>query len=535
MLNGFIPTQLATLQFDNSFVKTLPGDADSSNTRRQVFGACYSEVAPTPVRAPKLVAYSPEVADLLDLDDVVCNSSVFTEIFVGNKVLPEMAPYAMCYGGHQFGNWAGQLGDGRAINLGEVINSRGERWVLQLKGAGLTQYSRRADGLAVLRSSVREFLCSEAMHHLGIPTTRALSLITTGEQVLRDMLYDGHPAMEPGAVVCRVSPSFLRFGNFEIFASRGDTATLQLLIDYALKTDFPHIDATAPDAALQMFAEICERTAHLIDHWMRVGFVHGVMNTDNMSTSGLTIDYGPYGWLEPYDVRWTPNTTDFQSRRYSYGNQPHIGLWNLTRLANAIHPVTGEADRLRDILNTSYRQVFQASWQNTLAGKLGLRSFTAETDDGLVNELLDLLSAVETDMTIFFRNLADISQHTESSAETNQLPQEIADAYYQPDEIEKDYLDRLHRWLNSYRKRLQGDQRHDSERKLSMNRVNPKYVLRNYLAQLAIDKAEKGDSSLIHELLDLLRRPYDEQPRRQEYFQKRPEWARNRVGCSMLS
>lgn len=535
MLNNFIPAELESLQFDNSFVRKLPGDSDPSNDRRQVYGACYSAVKPTPVRAPSLLAYSPEVARLLDLDDAVCNSQVFTEIFAGNALLPKMSPFAMCYGGHQFGSWAGQLGDGRAINLGEVINSRGERWILQLKGAGLTQYSRRADGLAVLRSSVREFLCSEAMHHLGIPTTRALSLVTTGEQVLRDILYDGHPTMEPGAVVCRVSPSFIRFGNFEIFAARGDTATLQTLIDYTLRTDFPHLDAAAPDAVLQMFAEICERTAQLIDHWMRVGFVHGVMNTDNMSTSGLTIDYGPYGWLEPYDVRWTPNTTDFQGRRYSYGNQPHIGLWNLTQLANALHTVTGDAARLQHILNHSYRRVFLASWRNTMAGKLGLRSFEAATDDQLVNELFDILSAVETDMTIFFRNLANVSQHEESAAKPGRLPEELADAYYQPEAIDRKYLGRMQNWLSSYRKRLRADNRDDRQRKEQMNRVNPKYVLRNYLAQLAIDKAEQGDASLIRELLDLLRNPYAEQPEREGFFQKRPEWARDRAGCSMLS
>ncbi|WP_419176883.1 protein adenylyltransferase SelO [Desulfosediminicola sp.] len=535
MLNGFTPAKLEALQFDNSFVNNLPGDTDVSNNRRQVYGACYSKVQPTPVSGPELLAYSPEVAGLLDLDDVACNSRLFTEVFAGNTVLPDMSPFAMCYGGHQFGSWAGQLGDGRAINLGEVINTRGDRWVLQLKGAGPTQYSRRADGLAVLRSSVREFLCSEAMHHLGIPTTRALSLVTTGEQVLRDILYDGHPGMEPGAVVCRVSPSFLRFGNFELFASRNDTQTLQALINYTLATDFPHLDASAPDAVLQMFAEICERTAHLIDHWMRVGFVHGVMNTDNMSTSGLTIDYGPYGWLEPYDVTWTPNTTDFQGRRYSYGNQPHIGLWNLTQLANAFHSITGEAARLQEILNNSYRRVFLTSWQNTMAGKLGLRSFNTSTDDDLVNELLDILSSAETDMTIFFRNLAEVSPTDHSGTGLHHLPPELADAYYQPEAINRKYLQRLQNWLNLYRRRLQADNLDERERKSRMNRINPKYVLRNYMAQLAIDKAEDGDPSLIHELHDLLRHPYDEQPEREKYFQKRPEWARHKVGCSMLS
>ncbi len=292
---------LQNLNFDNSVVRELPGDPESGLHRRQVLGACFSSVTATRVSRPRLVACAAEVAGLLDLPASACASQEFAEVFAGNRLVPGMEPYAACYGGHQFGNWAGQLGDGRAITLGEVLNSAGERWELQLKGAGPTPYSRMGDGRAVMRSSVREFLCSEAMHHLGVPTTRALSLVDTGDPIERDMFYDGNPRPEPGAIVCRVAPSFLRFGNFEIFTSRNDHEVLKTLADYTITTHFPHLGEPSRDVYLEWLEEICRLTALMIVHWMRVGFVHGVMNTDNMSVLGLTIDYGPYVWLDDYD------------------------------------------------------------------------------------------------------------------------------------------------------------------------------------------------------------------------------------------
>jgi uncharacterized protein YdiU (UPF0061 family) len=524
---------LEALVFDNLFVSELPADPQPDNFRRQVTDACYSRVQPTKVSNPKLVAYSGEVADLLDLSKKECESPLFTDLFGGNALLKGMDPFAMCYGGHQFGNWAGQLGDGRAINLGEVLNSRKERWVLQLKGAGATPYSRQADGLAVLRSSVREFLCSEAMYHLGIPTTRALSLITTGEQVLRDMFYDGHPKDEPGAVVCRVSPSFLRFGNFEILAARGETVLLKQLVDFTIRTDFPHLGEPSVDTYLEWFREICSTTATMITHWMRVGFVHGVMNTDNMSILGLTIDYGPYGWLEGFDANWTPNTTDAQGRRYRFSNQPHIGQWNLLQLANAIYPLINQVEPLQEAV-AYYNEQFLGGWNKMMAEKLGLNGFTAATDDSIIGDLVDILQLVETDMPIFFRKLATIS--TEKLAATDSdLLAPLMDAYYNPEEVSEEYRNRMSSWLKSYVHRLQCSNQSDKQRRKKMNSVNPKYVLRNYLAQLAIDKAEKGDNSLVKELLDLLRSPYDEQPDKEQFAEKRPEWARNRPGCSMLS
>lgn len=520
---------LELLTFDNSFINNLPCDPETENYRRQVKNASYSFVQPARVKNPGLVAVSWEAAELLDLsmDDV--NSSLFLEVFSGNRLIPDMRPFASCYGGHQFGTWAGQLGDGRAINLGEVINRKGQRWAIQLKGAGPTPYSRNADGLAVLRSSVREFLCSEAMFHLGIPTTRALSLITTGENVMRDMFYDGNPKMEPGAIVTRLSPSFTRFGSFQIHSARNEIDLLKKLMDYTIKTDFPDLGAPSPGVYLEWFNRVCQTTAEMIVHWMRVGFVHGVMNTDNMSILGLTIDYGPYGWLEDYDPNWTPNTTDAQGRRYSFGNQPGIALWNLAQLARAIQPVVNDNEALEQSLN-AYSTLYQEKWNTMMAEKLGLDRFRSATDEKLITELLQLLNLVETDMTLFFRNLPLIDDPDIKTASKI-----LGDAYYRPEQLTQTYIEQLESWIKLYGQRLKTDSADPETRQERMNQVNPKYVLRNYLAQLAIDKAEQGDFSGVSELLQVVRNPYDDQPGNERFADKRPEWARNRPGCSMLS
>lgn len=522
---------LADLTFDNSFTEELPGDPERENLRRQVSNACYSLVKPTPVAKPTLAAYSREAASLLDFSETFCQSPEFSEIFSGNKITSELKPFAMCYGGHQFGNWAGQLGDGRAINLGELINRSGQRWVLQLKGAGPTPYSRTADGLAVLRSSLREFICSEAMHHLGIPTTRALSLILTGEQVIRDMFYNGNPKSEPGAIVCRISPSFIRFGNFEILTARQDIDLLRRLVHYTIRTDFPHLNNEPTiDTYLQWFAEVCRRTARMVAHWMRVGFVHGVMNTDNMSILGLTIDYGPYGWLEHYDPTWTPNTTDAQGRRYCYGNQPYMAQWNLTQLANTLFPLINETGPLQEALD-EFRKTFQLEWQQTMAAKLGLMTHEPG-DDKLIDELLEIMAQVETDMTIFYRCLADLRMDENEDDTALEL---FMPSFYKKEELTAEYRSRLGNWLSTYRTRLRQNNLGDRQRKNKMDLINPKYVFRNYLAQLAIDKAEQGDFTMIDDLMETLRKPYDEQPEKEEFGARRPEWARNKPGCSMLS
>lgn len=513
---------------DNRFTNELPADPILENTRRQVFNSCFSFVSPKKTKAPQLLHYALEMGRELALSEKDMQSTDFLHYFTGNKILPNTKPYAMCYGGHQFGNWAGQLGDGRAINLAEITHNN-QPWTLQLKGAGETPYSRTADGLAVLRSSIREYLCSEAMHYLGIPTTRALSLALTGDQVLRDVLYNGNAAYEPGAVVCRVAPSFLRFGSYELPASREDDQTLKLLVDYTIKHHYPHLGTPSKEVYLAFFKEVSEKTLDLIIHWQRVGFVHGVMNTDNLSILGLTIDYGPYGWLEGYDYNWTPNTTDRQNRRYRFGNQPNIGLWNLLKLANALYPLINETEPLEQILE-AYKNQFDAKHKRMFAQKLGLE-LTRDTDKSLFEQLEEILHLTETDMTIFFRNLSNVIKEDEAAVAL----EKVSDAFYQPNELKESVESQWIQWMRDYLIRIQLEKKTDAERKEKMNRTNPKYVLRNYMAQLAIEAAEKGDYSLIDTFYTVLQKPYDEQYEFEKWFAKRPEWARHKVGCSMLS
>jgi uncharacterized protein YdiU (UPF0061 family) len=408
------------------------------------------------------------------------------------------------------------LGDGRAITLGEVESKDGVV-ELQLKGAGKTPYSRFADGKAVLRSSIREFLCSEAMHHLGVPTTRALSLVTTGEDVLRDIMYDGNPAHEPGAIVCRVAPSFIRFGSFQIHSATSDIDTLRSLVDHTVRTHFPTQSANDDAGRIAWLSQIAEDTALMVSHWMRVGFVHGVMNTDNMSIHGLTIDYGPYGWLEDYNPGWTPNTTDSSTRRYRYGQQPQIAAWNLARLLESMVPLMEDPELLHNVLN-AYTDAFDEQHNRMWAEKLGLGTFIAD-DESLIRDLNALLQEVETDMTIFFRLL--------SSIETPDVS-ELSHAFYDEQTIP---VESWNSWLERWWVRVDS-----MPNRSTMLKANPKYVLRNWMAQIAIDAAHMGDYSVCERLHQLLKNPYDEQQEHEdEWFQKRPEWARSKVGCSMLS
>lgn len=515
---------MASLVFDNRFTRELPGDPSASNHPRQIHGVCWSAVMPTPVAQPQVLAFSPEMAALLDLDAEALNTPEMVEALAGNRLLPGMTAYATCYGGHQFGHWAGQLGDGRAIFLGEVINRAGQRWEMQLKGAGPTPYSRRADGRAVLRSSIREFLCSEAMHHLGVPTTRALSVVGTGEAVMRDMFYDGNPAREPGAIVCRMAPSFTRFGHFEIFAARGEHAILARLVNFTIARDFPELTSKSPTVYAEWFSEVCVRTARLMAEWMRVGFVHGVMNTDNMSILGLTLDYGPYGWIDDYDPMWTPNTTDAQGRRYCFANQPAIARWNLERLGEALSSLlSAEATQMGLAeFDTVYTERITAVMQ----AKFGLTVMT-DLDADVINDAFALMQRAEVDMTEFFRCLATIDSSTPDVGQ-------LRSAFYR-DALYDEYRELFAQWLDRYTARLRQGCEDPLVRAAGMNAVNPRYVLRNYLAHQAIERAEQGDVSVLNELLDVLRRPYDEQPGRETFSAKRPDWARHKPGCSMLS
>lgn len=519
---------MKNLKINNRFTAELPPDSNETNEIRQVSNAVFSYVNPTKPSYPKLIHASKEVAELVGISAEEIQSESFLNAFSGKEILPETRAFAMCYAGHQFGNWAGQLGDGRAINLTEVENNN-EFFTLQLKGAGKTPYSRTADGLAVLRSSVREYLCAEAMYHLGVPTTRSLSLMLSGDQVLRDILYNGNPAYEKGAIVCRVAPSFIRFGSFEMLTARNELKNLKQFVEYNIKHYFPEINGEPKEQYLQFFQTVADKTREMILHWQRVGFVHGVMNTDNMSIHGITIDYGPYGWLENYDPDWTPNTTDSQNRRYRFGNQPQIAQWNLYQLANSLYPLINEAEPLEKILETFIND-YESDYKTMFLSKLGLFTST-ESDSKLITSLETVLQLSETDMTIFFRNL---SQILKSDSAENAI-EKIKDSFYKPEEILGTILESWTKWFTVYIERLNTEALSDEVRLEKMNRINPKYVLRNYMSQLAIDAADKEDYSLIDELHTLLQKPYDEQSEYQKWFAKRPDWARSKVGCSMLS
>lgn len=516
------------LKINNRFTVELPADSNETNETRQVLNACFSYVLPRVPSNPKLLHASSEVAEMIGLSEDDIPSEDFLTIFSGKKTLPNSKSYSMNYAGHQFGNWAGQLGDGRAIILGEIEHNN-LNWMLQLKGAGSTPYSRRADGLAVLRSSIREHLCCEAMFHLGVPTTRSLSLILTGDNVLRDVMYDGNPKYEKGAVVCRVAPTFIRFGNFELLSAQNDIQNLKKLTDYTIKYHYPEIELDGKDKYVSFFKHVADKTREMIVNWQRVGFVHGVMNTDNMSILGITIDYGPYGWLEDYNSDWTPNTTDREYRRYCFGNQPEIALWNLFQLANALYPLVEEASPFEKILE-DFQLLYQINYIDMMRKKLGF-TLTSKDDVRLISELKELLHLSETDMTIFYRELGCVKKdHSPGCAIAT-----IDDAFYKPEEIKKDILKKWERWFKKYIYRLNEEDQSDELRKTAMNKVNPKYVLRNYMAQIAIDEANKEDYSLLSELHELLKNPYDEQPEFEKWYAKRPEWARNKIGCSMLS
>ncbi|KAL5719533.1 hypothetical protein ACHQM5_012293 [Ranunculus cassubicifolius] len=536
------------LKWDHSFVQELPGDPRTDTMPREVLHACYSKVSPSvQVENPQLVAWSESVAELLDLDPAEFERPDFPLIFSGASPLAGGLPYAQCYGGYQFGSWAGQLGDGRAITLGELLNSRGERWELQLKGAGKTPYSRFADGLAVLRSSIREFLCSEAMHGLGIPTTRALSLVTTGKFVVRDMFYDGNAKEEPGAIVCRVAQSFLRFGSFQIHASRvkSDLEIVRTLADYTIRHHFPHIEnmskseglsfttgeesSSAVDLTSNKYAawavEVAERTATLVALWQGVGFTHGVLNTDNMSVVGLTIDYGPFGFLDAFDPSYTPNTTDLPGRRYCFGNQPDVGLWNVAQFTSPLKAAKLISDEEANYVMERYGDKFMDEYKSIMTRKLGLTKYNKQ----LIGELLNNLSVDKVDYTNFFRILSNLTTDPVVPEADLLVPLKVVLL-----DIGKERKEAWTTWVKAYKQELIASGISDEERKVGMNSVNPRYILRNYLCQSAIDMAEQGDFAEVRQILKVMERPYDDQPGMEKYARLPPAWA-YRPGVCMLS
>lgn len=515
---------LSDKEFKNEFVGSFKGDESGDLRPRQTPGVFYSKAIPTPVQKPTLLAWSVDLAQKLGIQKPKAQTEV--DILAGNHVTPSMLPYAACYAGHQFGNWAGQLGDGRAITLGEWVTQEGNSWELQLKGAGPTPYSRRADGRAVLRSSVREYLMSEAMHYLGVPTTRALSLVSTGEPVLRDMFYNGNPAYEPGAIVMRVSPSFLRFGNFELFAARKETENLRKLVDWTIEQYYPHIQGGNGDKVLLWFREVVERTASLMVEWMRVGFVHGVMNTDNMSILGLTIDYGPYSFIDDYDPDFTPNTTDLPGRRYAFGKQPSIGYWNLGCLASALAPLFPDTDILVAALK-SFETIYREKHRAMMGVKLGLDQ-VREEDIDLFSRFEKTLSSLKPDMTIFYQLLMQLPLDLE---EEQAIVVHFSPSFYEePDQGETEALTGV---IKAYAERIKKNTVSREESLQRMRETNPRFILRNYLLHQAIEELEKGEDQLFVKLQEAIKDPYAKN--HDEFFAKRPDWASKKAGCSMLS
>jgi uncharacterized protein YdiU (UPF0061 family) len=482
----------STLPLDNSFASLPP--------------AFYTRLMPTPLPSPYLVGVSAPAAQLLGLTPADVADSL--DVLIGNTVPERALPLAAVYSGHQFGVWAGQLGDGRAILFGDVATAQGPM-ELQWKGAGMTPYSRMGDGRAVLRSSIREFLCSEAMHALGIPTSRALTVAGSDQGVMRE-------TAETSAVVVRMAPSFVRFGSFEHWYYRKKNDELKVLADYVIDRFYPALRAEAnPYRAL--LEEVTRRTAHMIAHWQAVGFMHGVMNTDNMSILGLTLDYGPYGFMEAFDANHICNHTD-QQGRYSYANQPQVGHWNCYALAQALLPLIGEVDETQAALDV-YQPEFAAKLDELLHAKLGLSVLDEhfDTDRALLDDMFAMLEGV--DFTLFFRRLSGVRAGGASGDEP------LRDLF-----IDRAAFDA---WAERYRARLRAEQSDDQARALAMNQVNPKYVLRNYLAQVAIEKAQNKDFSEVERLLAVLQRPYDEQPEHEHYAALPPDWASHlEVSCS---
>ena len=485
---------LDTLSFDNSYAR-LPE-------------AFYAKLNPTPFGSPPyLVHANRTAADLIDLDPEQTARPEFAGLFGGSMLAPGMEPLAMLYSGHQFGVYVPQLGDGRAILLGEVKNDRGERWDLHLKGAGMTPFSRDGDGRAVLRSTIREYLCSEAMHRLGIPTTRALCIVGSDERVYREQI-------ETAATLLRMAPTHVRLGTFEIFYYRQQHEHLKVLADYVIDQFFAHL-READDKYARFFTEVVERTAKLIAQWQAVGWAHGVMNTDNMSILGITLDYGPFGFMDDYDAGFICNHSDHNGR-YAFNQQPYIGLWNLSCLAQAMLPLS-EKESLKAGLDT-YMPTFEREYLKLMRAKSGLQEERAG-DDELIRDLLGLLQGSHADYTILFRELG-----TFSSAEgaTNE-------------KLREHFLnrDRFDEWAVRYRDRLRSEYSRDDDRRTRMSRTNPKYVLRNYLAQIAIEKAQQKDFTEIDRLLTLLQDPYSDQAGMDGYAAPPPNWGKHlSVSCS---
>lgn len=490
-------------------VDTL-GQLEVRNSYAALPPVFYSRLEPRPLTAPRLLHANEQAAALIGLSAAALRSDEFLRVFSGQQPLPGGQTLAAVYSGHQFGVWAGQLGDGRAHLLGEVAGPRGS-WELQLKGSGMTPYSRMGDGRAVLRSSVREYLASEAMHGLGIPTTRALALVVSDDPVMRE-------TVETAAIVTRMSPSFVRFGSFEHWSSRRQPEELRILADYVIDKFYPdcrQADDGPHEPLLRLLAEVTRRTALLMADWQAVGFCHGVMNTDNMSILGLTLDYGPYGFMDTFRLDHICNHSDTEGR-YAWNRQPSVALWNLYRLGGSLHALVPDVEALRAVLDT-YEVTFTRAFHERMAAKLGVRDWRAD-DEPLVDDLLRLMHDNRADFTLVFRRLADAVRGRPQGFQDLFIDRAAALAWFE----------RL-----AARHAQEGEASGPEARARAMDAVNPLYVLRNHLAEQAIQAAKAGDAGEIDILLDLLRDPYTERPGREAYAALPPDWAGGiEVSCS---
>ncbi|XP_049839326.1 protein adenylyltransferase SelO-like isoform X1 [Schistocerca gregaria] len=510
-MNVFRETVRSTLKrslsewsFSPSTLSQLPLDETTENyIRRNIRGALFSQVLPTPMETEvKLVAYSRDVlTQILDMDPEITETQDFVDFVAGNKILDSSVTLAHRYGGHQFGVWNGQLGDGRVILLGEYLNSLGQRWELQLKGAGKTPYSRDDDGRAVLRSSIREFLCSEAMFYLGIPTCRTAAIVASQDLVMRDEFYKGTPKAERAAVVLRVAPSWFRFGSLELLAKNGELTTLRILLEYIVQEHFTRLK-DAKNKYVLLFSEIMHKTVDLVVQWHAVGFAHGVLNTDNMSLLSITIDYGPFGFVEAYDSQFVPNTSD-KNKRYAFDKQLEIVAWNLEKLAYALFAIVTEYER-RQILDLLNQLSAYANHRVgcVFAKKLGLRRYD-DSDNDLLMLLLQMMEETGADFTMTFRQFGEI----ELADMTD--PTKLANLWS---------LQRLsshnayERFVELYKRRVSLDYGLTEDmRRDTIMRTNPRYVLRNWMAQAAIEKAEQDDYSEVRVLHEILKMPFTTQ------------------------
>lgn len=506
-------------QIKQPFTDIFPGDFSDNPMQRNTPKVLFATVKPAGFNAPKLIAFNPDLAEEIGLGQY---EEKDLDFLVGNHLPENVKTYATAYAGHQFGNWAGQLGDGRAILAGEIINKDGKKTEIQWKGSGATPYSRHADGRAVLRSSVREYLMSEAMYHLGVPTTRALSLAFTGEDVVRDMMYNGNPQLEKGAVVIRTAESFLRFGHFELISAQQEYKTLQDLADFTIKNYYPEITADGIDKYKQFFENICTRTANLMTEWFRVGFVHGVMNTDNMSVLGLTIDYGPYSMMDEYDLNFTPNTTDLPGRRYAFGKQGQISQWNLWQLANAFHPLIKDEKFLEDTLN-QYGTYFWEAHDKMLCRKFGFDELR-ESDEEFFTNWQGLMQELQLDYTLFFNQLEKLNPESDIKS----LFENVSYVVLTDQRVKK-----LEDFAKKYQDRISSNTISEEKSLSLMQHSNPKFTLRNYLLYECIEEINSGKTEMLKKLTRALENPYEElYP---EFSAKRPSAYDDTTGCSTLS